>query len=98
MPFASCRNKGFHITFANQWTISVQFGPNNYCNDYWTNDKERYDRDCKKFEKWESPNAEVAIWYEDRDMFEPEGWQTPEQVAELIAILSNDPAPYYNGA
>jgi hypothetical protein len=26
------KNKGFKITFENGWTVSVQFGYNNYCN------------------------------------------------------------------
>jgi hypothetical protein len=26
--------KGFHITFENGYTISVQFGPGNYCDNY----------------------------------------------------------------
>ena len=26
--------KGFHITFENGWTVSVQFGPGNYCDNY----------------------------------------------------------------
>ena len=26
--------KGFHVSFANGWTVSVQFGPANYCDNY----------------------------------------------------------------
>ena len=26
--------KGFHVTFENGWTVSVQFGPGNYCDNY----------------------------------------------------------------
>ena len=96
MSFSSLRNKGFHITFPNKWTISVQFGPDNYCNDYWDNNLDF--REPERQLKWTSPDAEVAIWHDHRSMFEPEGWQTPLQVADLIAILANDPAPYYNGA
>lgn len=29
-----CGNKGFHITFQNGYTASVQFGPGNYCDNY----------------------------------------------------------------
>lgn len=96
MTFSSVRNKGFHMTFPNKWTISVQFGPGNYCNDYGTNDLDL--RAPEKQAKWTSPDAEVAIWHDDHEMFEPEGWVTSAQVAELITILANDPAPYYNGA
>ena len=94
--FASYRNRGFHITFPNKWTISVQFGPGNYCNDYWETDLDL--RAPEKQAYWGSPDAEVAIWHDGREMFEPKGWQTALQVADLIALLANDPAPYYNGA
>lgn len=29
--FSITQGKGFHITFANGWTASVQWGPGNYC-------------------------------------------------------------------
>lgn len=29
-----CSGKGFHVTFDNEWTVSVQFGPGNYCDNY----------------------------------------------------------------
>jgi hypothetical protein len=29
--FKSTENKGFQMTFENGWTISVQFGYGNYC-------------------------------------------------------------------
>lgn len=94
--FGTLRNKGFHITFPNGWTISVQFGIGNYCGKY-PFDERDYDLP-RKSESWQSPNAEVAIWADDRNMHEPDGWQSPMAVAELIAVLSTDHAPYYFGA
>lgn len=32
--FKITSKKGFHITFENGWTVSVQFGPGNYCDNY----------------------------------------------------------------
>ena len=32
--FQICLNKGFHITFANGWTASVQWGAANYSSNY----------------------------------------------------------------
>jgi hypothetical protein len=29
--FKITHKKGFHITFENDYTVSVQFGPGNYC-------------------------------------------------------------------
>jgi len=49
--------KGFGITFENGWTVSVQFGPGNYC--------EHYDRgigrDEERCGREGSFNAETAV-------------------------------------
>ena len=39
--FKITEGKGFHITFANGYTVSVQFGPDNYCDHYHKN-SEKY--------------------------------------------------------
>ncbi len=58
--------KGFHITFKNGWTISVQFGPGNYC--------DNYDMDISSFYRSnrrmtiESTTAEIAYWGPDGEM------------------------------
>lgn len=55
--FETTGNKGFHMTFANGNTISVQFGYGNYC--------ENYNADFNKLlkkEDWKSKDAEVATW------------------------------------
>ena len=96
MTFRIINSKGFHISFPNGWTISVQFGIGNYCGLY-PYDSREYDAPAKS-DRWESPDAEVAYWAGFHDMGDPLGWQSPLQVAELIAILSSDPAPYYFGA
>jgi hypothetical protein len=96
MTFRIINSKGFHISFPNGWTISVQFGIGNYCGKY-PYDQRDYDAPSKS-RTWESPDAEVAIWADGRDMHDPEGWQSPLAVAELIALLASDPAPYYFGA
>ena len=52
--------KGFHLTFPNGVTVSVQFGPGNYC--------DNYDDDIMEWVMAkgkgtvESMTAEVAIW------------------------------------
>lgn len=94
--FRITRSKGFHITFHNGWTISVQFGIDNYCGKYPYN-KRDFDLPCRS-ESWCCPDAEVAIWYLDRDMYDPDGWQSPFQVADLITLLANDVSPFYHGA
>ncbi len=97
MTFTIYRSKGFHISFPNGWTISVQFGIGNYCGDY-PYDERDYNTP-RRSEYWSSPNAEVAFWYLSNDIVgDPKGWQSATSVAELIHLLSNDPAPYYFGA
>jgi hypothetical protein len=76
--FAVTNNKGFHIKFANGNTISVQFGEGNYCDNRHLNEPKQ----CA--------NAEVWAWDENgKPLFdEPLGWQTPDEVAALIAKYS----------
>lgn len=47
--------KGFHITFPNGVTLSTQFGPGNYGDNY----DESFFTEKKD---WESNEAEVAMW------------------------------------
>jgi len=59
-------NKGFHYTFENGITVSVQFGAGNYCDNHSNNFSDENDK-----EHIECPNAEVAMWNET-------GWITSE--------------------
>lgn len=55
--FRITSKKGFHITFPNRLTVSVQFGPGNYCDNYYmgigSGDEEAGERG--------STTAEVAV-------------------------------------
>jgi len=83
-------NKGFQMKFENGWTISVQFGYGNYCDNYQHPDG--YDF-AKGLNVVQSSDAEIAIWSGDGagDWYTFEngdtvlGHQTPDQVAEWIA-------------
>ena len=88
--FRITNGKGFHITFANGYTVSVQFGPANYC--------DHYDRsighDESKCGAEGSTSAECAVWPRGGDLVETvEGTDlsygvtnrsTPEQVLALL--------------
>lgn len=84
--FRITNGKGFHITFVNGYTVSVQFGEGNYC-------AVRYGKDGD-----DSPNAEVAAWQErdsgwvklgeNDDVI---GWQTPDQVLEIMNKIATLP-------
>ena len=98
--FAITRRKGFHMSFENGFTLSVQFGAGNYCENHYS-----WDYSCDR--DWDSKTAEIAIWHEDHDdvhdwidanYFIPDiggegpggvcGWVTAEQVAEILYKLS----------
>jgi hypothetical protein len=56
--FTITSHKGFHLKFENGYSISVQWGPGNYCDHYMTYpmDKPAMSND------WKSKVAEIAIW------------------------------------
>jgi hypothetical protein len=91
MPFAITSHKGFHITFSNGVTVSVQFGPCNYCHEH----RDNMDFGApERVARWESTDAEVAIWdkydkwitraYRDDDD-DVLAHISPDEVAEIIA-------------
>lgn len=88
--------RGFHVGFVNGWTVSVQFGPGNYC--------EHYDRDIGHDDatcgKEGSFDAETACWgpsgglvvvpWCDGDTVQ---WrQSPEQVLRLLNWAASQPS------
>ena len=82
--------KGFHVTFENGYTVSVQWGGNNYC------DNRHCDLSNEFLGKEGCANADVAAWPEngernyvkltgDDNCESNIGWQSP---AEVLAILN----------
>lgn len=77
--------KGFQITFANGWTVSVQFGPGNYADNHGESFSDLGPKDGRK-----SSRAETAFIapqgtlqpFPDGDTVQ--GYQTPEQVLALM--------------
>lgn len=97
MDFKITRGKGFHITFASGFTVSVQFGPGNYGDNY----NARISEDSAACGERGSDRAEVAIWGADGGMVElpggdsVAGYQTSNQVLDYInAAASSDPHKY----
>jgi len=80
--------KGFHITFENGWTVSVQFGPGNYGGnyDFWSSETPNI--------LPPSPTAEIAAWdasgkwheFEEGDTVA--GYRTPAQVLEFTNMIA----------
>ena len=82
-------SKGFQMTFKNGWTVSVQFGPGNYC------ENRNYDIQSwlKAPDDLECKNAEIAAWDANRKWYDfgsdqVKGWCTADEVASFITMIS----------
>lgn len=51
--------KGVHVTFENGWSVSIQWGPGNYCDNYGASFYAPPPKDG-----WSSSTAEIAAWPE----------------------------------
>jgi hypothetical protein len=85
---SSFLNKGFTLTFKNGHTVSVQFGPSNYC------DKQSPTLPssiCMKTESWKAGTAEVAAWDATEDWV-TRNYPRPggKPVGEVIGHLDAD--------
>lgn len=77
--FAITDHKGVRITFANGVAISIQWGPGNYCADYWDfRGLESWDAP-QRSDLWQSPDAEIALFWGDGK----QGWLTKRAYAAL---------------
>lgn len=94
--------KGFHITFPeNGFTVSVQFGFGNYCENQHDMELKEYLPDRSKLKsRIACPNAEVAIFDKLGTCYRLDGdslilddshvscWQTAQEVAHIIHVVS----------
>ena len=85
--FSITGKKGFHISFANGYTVSVQFGPGNYCDNY----DRGIGREDELCGKEGSTTAECAVWAADGEMISYRDWGdsvgarlNPADVLELL--------------
>ena len=73
---------GFHMTFENKWTVSVQWSPErNYC-----------DETTAEIAAWFGEGKDQSVdWYPfETDVVS--GHISPEQAADFISLVSNLPA------
>ena len=93
--FSNSRGSGFHLTFDNDWTVSVQFSGGHYCD----NRNERWDfarEQAAKGASIRSSNAEIAVWsnrISDSGLIWLEndtvrGYTTADEVAQVIHKVS----------
>ena len=89
--FGTNRNIGFNMTFENGFTISVQWGTENYC-------ARRFEKkDPRELRFWRSRTAEIAVLNEKDEFIKinngsdgvVSGWLSTDTVAEVIAIVSS---------
>ena len=74
--------KGFSITFKNGITASVQFGRGNYC--------ENRNKDLTNSDIVSCVDAEIMAWDENNnDILEPQGWQSPEMIMDILNALKD---------
>jgi len=85
--FSITDGKGFHITFENGVTVSVQFGAGNYCS---TNSKNipytELNTKCEDAEVavWDNTGAWITSEYTNADYDDVIGYQTPEDVLKIL--------------
>ena len=93
--FAITYGKGFHLTLANGWTISVQFGPGNYCEHYGSSSMREFcERPAPR--RHESRDAEIAIWKGNGGMIDLNGDTvaarvSPDKVVSILAVMLTAP-------
>jgi len=93
--FKIIQGKGFWITFANGYQISVQWGPGNYCDHHgkWATSGE----DTAKLGEAGSATAEIAVfrpdgsWIQLDEYDKVRGYLSANQVAEIIALVATNP-------
>ena len=100
MGFVSTMRKGFHMTFPNGLTVSVQWGAGNYCDNHFPKNMDfTFSKDA------ESNTAEVAVINSRGEFIDPQqffgydinsdgavaGYLDPSQVVELLANVRDWP-------
>ena len=94
--FKLTEGQGFSIVLLNDWEVSVQWGPSNYCDNRW-NKAIPYDKSEPEYGEWQSKTAEIRALdavgkpWEFSDGEEVLGYCTVEQVLEFISAVSKLP-------
>jgi hypothetical protein len=81
--FKANQNKGFQMTFANGYTVSVQFGAGNYC-------ENRYQKEDSMNFQTSSMDAELMVFKPDGEPHTfPVGWMSTNEVANILERIAN---------
>jgi hypothetical protein len=84
--FKITEGKGFQITFANGYTVSVQWGPGNYCDNYTANFHQSEICGAKG-----SSTAETWAWKPDGTPLwsDVRAYRSPDEVAQDILEVAS---------
>jgi hypothetical protein len=87
--------RGFTMTFANGYEISVQFGPGCYCQHRYAPINAHHRTDFAD-RVWDCEDAEIAVIRPDGSFLRlgfdtVRGWVKSDEVAAIIAALASDP-------
>ena len=84
--FKITEGKGFQMTFQNGWTVSVQFGAGNYC--------ENNMMSVSNTPKGHSKDAEIAAWDKDGNWHtfeydDVKGYCSADEAADFITKIKS---------
>ena len=85
------------MTFENGWTVSIQFGTENYCH----RQHAAYQESARS-QSWASETAEIAAWnsagaWLPFDYDTVKGWVKTDEVAAFIAQVAAYPSDFHPG-
>ncbi len=93
--FVITGHKGFKIQFPNGNTVSVQWGPGNYCNPTHEDGRGAEFDAPSKSDSWASTTAEVAAWDKEGKWHNfgsdnVDGWLTSEEVLKFLTFAASN--------
>lgn len=91
--FKATEGKGFQMTFENGWTVSVQFGPGNYCENKMLDFIDFANKEFANKTSLTSKDAEIAAWDKEGNWYNfgndtVSGYMSTEEVADFIKLIS----------
>jgi hypothetical protein len=94
--FKVTQGRGFHIQFENGWTVSVQFGFGNYCDNYYRPEDFAQlfrEKPGNKVENVSSGTAEIAAWDSAGNWYDfgddvVKGYVAPDELLEYMSVIA----------
>ena len=94
-PINESQSVGFNLKFSNGWTVSVQFGDHNYCDNN-VNRQSPFEYAAREVgpEAVRCENAEVAAWDSNEEWYDfgtntVKGYLSADEVSDFINMIRN---------